>query len=41
MNKKMKESVRLDMKLVTGENLFYAKLCIHVKITSVRSYKKQ
>jgi len=24
-----------------GEKKFYAKLCMHVKITSVRSYKKQ
>jgi len=41
MTKKRLESLWSDLKLVMGGNLFYAKLCMHIKITSVRSYKKQ
>ena len=40
LTKKRLESLRLDLKS-DGEKLFYVKLFMHVKITNVRSYKKQ
>jgi len=39
MSKKV-ESHQPDMKKMMGEDLFDVDLYVHVKITSVRSYKK-
>ena len=40
MTKKRFESLRPNLKQNDKMTKFYAKLCMHVKITSVRSYEK-